>query len=386
MNKIKRVLNLDLPQGQSAFLWGARKTGKSTYLKSTFPKAHYIDLLKADEFHKYTLNPHYLREELLILKESTQTPLVIIDEVQKVPILLNEVHWLIENSPFDFILCGSSSRKLRSTGANFLGGRAWSYQMMPLCYPEIKELNWSSIFNNGLIPQHYFSPHYSKMISSYLFDYIMNEVQHEANLRKIEPFARFLDILGFCQGEMLNFTSIGRECGINTRTARSYFDILEDMYIGYFLYPYRKKAKRQTIQETPKFYLFDTGVANHLKRYSFKEMKGSEAGKAFEHYVFLELMAYKKYHEKTDSITYWRTKEGYEVDFVIQDKAYEVKLNDSFNKKDIRGLLAFGDEYKAELNIITTQGAKRITKVDDKKITVWPISDFLEDLWSGLVW
>ena len=382
---IKRFLNLSLPHNQSCFLWGARKTGKSTFLKEQFPNSMNINLLKADTFQKYFHTPQRLREELI---KSSFSGTIIIDEVQKVPLLLDEVHYLIENlNSIQFILCGSSVRKIKSTGANLLGGRAWRYLFQPLCYPEIQDLNWSQIFNHGLIPSHYLTKsNINKFLASYIYDYILPEVQYEANLRQRERFAKFLNIAAISNGEMIVYNNIARECGIDAKTVRTYFEIMEDMYLGYHLYPYRKKVKRQIITETPKFYLFDTGVANYLKKFKFDYMRGTDAGKAFEHYVFLELIAYKNITEKRDNINYWRTKEGYEVDFIFQDKAFEIKITDSANKQHFRGLLQFGKEHDLALNLVCLESKKRVTTVNGQEITIWPIEDFLSELWSHQIW
>ncbi len=381
---IKRYLNLIIPQGQSCFLWGARKTGKSTYLKENFPEAIYIDLLQADIFQRYMREPQLLRQEL---KTFTEPKTIIIDEVQKVPMLLDEVHGLIESSKqLQFILCGSSARRIKSIGANLLGGRAWRSMFVPFCYAEIKELDWPRIFNHGLIPSHYFSDNPERSLAAYLYDYVLTEVQIEANIRKRDSFSRFLDVLGFAQGEMLSYTNIARDCGVDSKTVRTYFEILEDMYLGYFLYPYRSKSKRQTIQETPKFYLFDTGIATYLRRFYFKEMVGSEAGKAFEHYIFLELMAYKLLNNKRDEITYWRTKDGKEVDFIIQDMAFEVKISAQIQKSHLGGVLCFGKEHTFSLNVISQEPCKRIMTIDGQDVTIWPVKEFLTCLWNGSLW
>lgn len=396
---IKRFLDLHLPAGQSCFLWGARKTGKSTYIREKFPNALYIDLLEADQYRTYSKNPERLREELkaeqLKAKElkipasgQTQLSTIIIDEVQKVPMLLDEVHSMIEsNKSLQFILCGSSSRRIRHLGGNLLGGRAWRYMFQPLCYAEIKELNWKKIFNHGLIPTHYLADGLvHKYLVSYLYDYILPEVQFEANLRKKDSFTRFLDVIGISNGEMINYTNIARDCGVDAKTVRTYFDILEEMYLGYHSYPYKSQTKRQIITETPKFYLFDTGLANYLRRYEYTEMIGSEAGRAFEHYIFLELMAYKHLCEKRDQIFYWRTKEGYEVDFIVQDNAFEVKISTSIEKNHLKGLLEFSKDHDFKLNVICFEKKKRIMTIGNKEIHIWPIQDFLEMLWGGEVW
>ncbi len=381
----KRHLDINLPKGQSCFLWGARKTGKSTYVTENFRNSIYIDLLQADVLRKYIKNPERLREELRARNDVTT---VIIDEIQKIPLLLDEVHHLIETqSNISFILCGSSVRKLKSSGANLLGGRAWRYLFQPLCYPELKELNFARIFNNGLLPSHYLADtNTDKFLASYLYDYILPEVQFEANLRKRETFSTFLDVIGTSNGEMVRYSNIARDCGIDAKTVKSYFEILEDMYLGYQLYPYRSKIKRQIITETSKFYLFDTGLANYLKRYKYQEMRGTETGKAFEHYFFLELMAYKNLNEKRDNIYYWRTKEGYEVDFIVQNKAFEVKITDSVNDMHLKGLLQLGEDRDMELNLICLEKTKRITRKNSKDITIWPIKDFLDELWNNNIW
>ena len=282
---IKRYLEISLPKGQACFLSGARKTGKSTYLKERFPDALYINLLQADVFRRYDKNPERLREEI---QAKNNVSVVIIDEVQKVPLLLDEVHYLIETlKDINFILCGSSVRKLKSSGANLLGGRAWKYLFQPLCYAEFKELDWNKIFNYGLIPSHYLSVgNIDKSLAAYLYDYILPEVQYEANLRKREAFSKFLDVMALSNGEMVNYNNIARECGIDAKTLIVYFDILEDMYLGYKLHPFGSKIlgskiKRQIITESSKFYFFDIGLVNYLRRYKFKEMSGVEAGKSF---------------------------------------------------------------------------------------------------------
>ncbi len=380
----KRYLTFHLPDQQSAFLWGARKTGKSTFLKEKFPTAVYIDLLRADVYQGYLRKPEKLREEF---RGFTDPLTIIIDEVQKVPILLDEIHGLIEDRKnLQFILCGSSARRLRQPGVNLLGGRAWRFMFLPLCYPEIQELNWSHIFNRGLIPSHYVSPSWEKNLAAYLYDYVLTEVHLEADIRKKESFARFLDVLGFCHGTLINYTNIARDCGVNSKTVMTYFEILEDMYLGYFLRPFRSRSSRQIVQKTPKFYLFDTGVANYLKRYEFKEMRGADAGASFEHYVFLELMAYKLLTDKRDNIFFWRTKEKHEVDFIVQDMAFEVKISTPIEKNDIKNLLIFAQDHAMSLHIISLEHRKRVMREGTKEVTVWPIQDFLEALWGGDLW
>lgn len=223
-------------------------------------------------------------------------------------------------------------------------------------------------------------------LTAYLYDYLITEVQLEASIRKRDTFARFIDILGFCQGELINFTNIARDCGVDAKTVRSYFEILEDMYIGYFVRPFKTRSKRQHIQLTPKFYLFDTGIASYLRKYHFQELAGSEAGKAFEHYIFLELMAYKLLNHKRDEVMFWRDKDGYEVDFVVQDIAIEVKISSAINKRELRGLLKLHDEHPCTLHVVSNEYRKRVITIDGCTITIWPVEAFLSTLWVHQFW
>jgi predicted AAA+ superfamily ATPase len=380
---IERILKLDLPENQSCFLWGARKTGKSTYLKEHYPDALRINLLEAETYETYLKAPQKLRYKLQAV---TDLPLIIIDEIQRVPELLNEVHLLIEDRGAQFILCGSSSRRLKTSKSNMLGGRAWRYMFLPLCYPELKELNWAKIFNNGLLPSHYLSSNPQKALSAYLYDYVLTEVQVEAAIRQREPFARFLEALGFCNGEMINFSNIGRDCGTDKNTVKTYFEILEDMYLGYFVRPYKARPNRQVIQEIPKFYLFDTGVASYLKKFHYTQMKGADAGHAFEHYVLLELMAYKLLKDKRDDIFYWRTKDGYEVDFIVQNMAIEVKMSSHIDKQDLKNLLIFSENEDKSLHVVCLEPHKMMMEQNHKKIHIWPVEEFLKALWQGELW
>lgn len=185
---------------------------------------------------------------------------------------------------------------------------------------------------------------------------------------------------------MINYTNIARDCGVSYQTIQTYFEILEDMYLGYFVRPYRSRSKRQIIQEMPKFYLFDTGIASYLKKFNYTEMKGADAGHAFEHYIFLELMAYKLLTKKRDTITYWRTKEGYEVDFIVHNKAIEVKMSSSIGKQDIKNLLVFSENDDKELHVVSLVSHKFVMKEKDKTIVVWPVEEFLKSLWRGEIW
>ena len=215
-------MKIKLPKGQSAFLWGARKTGKSFYLKHHFPRSIYYDLLETDLYFRLLKDPHLFREEILALDKKALSQPIIVDEIQKIPILLNEVHWLIENSSAYFILCGSSARKLKSEGVNLLGGRAWRYEFFPLAYPEIKDFDLLHALNFGLIPSHYHARNWSKTVKSYVNDYLKEEIKAEGLVRNLTAFAQFLDIAAFSNGETLNYANIARDCAVDAKTIKEY--------------------------------------------------------------------------------------------------------------------------------------------------------------------
>lgn len=376
---------MDLPQGQSAFLWGPRKTGKTTLLQEIFPHSLVYDLLQTDTFFRLSKEPNRLREELSVVeKDLKKFQPIIIDEVQKIPQLLDEVHWLIERKGLSFILCGSSARKLRRSHANMLGGRAWRFQLYPLTSREIgKDFNLLDALNRGLIPSHYLSPHYQKSIKAYIQDYLKEEIQAEGLVRNLPAFARFLDSVSFSNGELVNYSNIARDCAVDSKTVAEYYQILVDTLMGSFLEPFRKTRNRQIISATPKFYLFDVGVAGGLVQRNLSINKGEEFGKAFEHLISMEIMAYRTYSEKEFPIAFWRTKDGHEVDFVLNrgEVALEVKGTHHVGVNDLKGLRVFMDEHKPKRALVVCQ--ERVSRKLDSGITVLPWRTFLEMLWEG---
>lgn len=386
MSYIKRYFAIDLPQRQSAFFWGARKTGKTTYLKHTFPDALFYDLLLSDIALSFAKEPSIFRQELLRYQDVNTNRLVVIDEVQKVPGLMDEIHWLIENTDFQFILCGSSARQMKRHGVNMLGGRAWKYHFFPLCFPELPEFDLLRIFNRGTLPSHYLDENYRRSLRAYLEDYLILEIQAEGIVRNLPAFSRFMDTLRFSHGEMINYSNIARQAGIDSKTVREYFQILVDTLIGYIITPYRKKVSRDIISETPKFYLFDVGVGSFIKHHQFNDLKGADAGKALEHYIFTELTAYKYLNDLDFDITYWRTKDKLEVDFILGEGqvAIEVKISDVIQPSDLRGLRVFHEEHKPKKSILICQvpRPRKITE-GDCSIELLPVKDFLQALWAG---
>ncbi len=383
---LKRLLVMNLPDHKSAFLWGARQTGKSTFLKIKFPQSVYYDLLKSDLYLRLQKTPHVLREEILALPKNQLDHPIIIDEIQKIPALLDEVHWLIENNQTQFILCGSSARKLKRLGTNLLGGRALRYHFYPLTYTEIPNFNLLTALNNGLIPSHYFSTQVNLLLEAYIIDYLNHEIREEGLVRNFPDFARFLDSIAFSNGELVNYNNIARDCGVSAKTVENYYQILIDTLLGYFLPPFHKKIKRDLISKTPKFYLFDIGIQNYLSKRSIIELRGTQAGNAFEHFIFMELIAYKGFNKKRYELTYWRTKTGLEVDFILDsDIAIEVKISQTVHKEDLKGLIAFCEEHHPKQAIVVSLDANlRLLKINDQtEIRIYPWEYFLKKLWAG---
>ncbi len=363
---------------ESAFLWGARQTGKSTLLKNLFPESPYFDLLLHNEFERFQRNPSLLRE--ILLAGPHKMP-VIIDEIQRIPALLNEVHWLIVNHQIRFILSGSSPRKILQSGGNLLGGRALRYELYPLIYPEIPDFELLKALNNGLLPRHYMASHVKRLHAAYIGSYLKDEIFAEARIRNLDSFTRFLEAAAFSNGEMVNFSNIASDCGISAPTVKNYFHILEDTLTGRFIPSFQKKPKRRVIT-APKFYFFDVGIANYLlKRGNI--VFGSEAfGKAFEHFIYQEIHAHSSYSDLNYVISYWRTASGLEVDFILgdHDVAVEVKATQMANPRHAHGLLRFSEEYNVKHKILVTNDAYPRLMGD---VMVMPWNMFLDKLWAG---
>ncbi|WP_447970037.1 ATP-binding protein [Nitrospira sp. M1] len=384
MKILARLLTIDLPSRQSAFLWGPRKTGKSTYLKSKFPDSVVFDFLQTDLFVEFSKRPALLRERLLAMDKAMLRKPIILDEVQKVPQILDEVHGLIESKGWKFILCGSSARKLKRGQANLLGGRAWRYEMFPLITPEIDTFDLLRALNHGLIPDHYLQANAHKSLRAYVQDYLKEEVFAEGLTRNIPAFSRFFDAMGYSHGEMTNFSNIARDCGVDSKTVKEYYQILVDTLMGSLLPPFRRRQNRQVITKASKFYLFDVGVAGNIVKRRVREERGEAFGKAFEHFILMELTAHRSYHDLEYPIQFWRTSTGLEVDFILGDGeiAIEVKGTNRVDSRELRPLLTFIDEYHPRQAIIVcNEPAERV--IESIRIKPWRV--FLEELWEGKV-
>ncbi len=382
MVTIHRTLNIELQKDQSAFLWGPRKTGKSTYLKQVFPESVIYDFLKTDVTLDFIRNPALLREQLLADRKQAAASPVILDEVQKVPAILDEVHWLIENEGLNFILCGSSARKLIKGGANLLGGRAWRFEMFPFVFPEIKQFDLLRALNQGLIPSHYLQRDSQRSLRAYVQDYLKEEVFNEGLIRNIPAFSRFFEAMGYSHGELINYSNIARDSGVDAKTVKEYFQILIDTLLGTYVMPFKKRQGRQVISKASKFYLFDVGVAGHLSKRKINEERGDQFGKALEHFILMELNAHRSYLDLHYDIDFWRTKSGLEVDFILGggEAAIEVIGARRIDNTDMRALKAFMDEFKPKFGIIVSNENKE-RKIGD--ILVLPWQNFLNKLWDG---
>ena len=363
---------------ESLFFWGARQTGKSTLLKSLFHDSLWFDLLLSDVYERLQRDPSILRETILA---SNLTKPVVIDEIQRIPALLNEVHWMIANKNTQFIMSGSSPRKILRSQANLLGGRALRYELFPLIYKEIPDFDLLKALNHGLLPRHYISKNPEKLISAYIGSYLKDEIQAEAKIRNIGSFSRFLEVAAFSNGEIVNYTNIAAECGVSSPTIKEYFQILVDTLTGRFLPAFQKRPKRRVIL-APKFYYFDVGLANYLlKRKSI--MPGSEAfGNAFEHYIFHELSAHSSYSGLNYPLHYWRTTSRIEIDFVLGDHeiAIEVKSTELANYRHLKGLKNFTEEYQVKKAILISNDPEP-RLIGNILILPWKV--FLDKLWAG---
>ncbi len=374
-----RVLSLPPAGEETFFLWGPRQTGKSTLLHQTYPDAFWIDLLDTRDFRQYLERPELLRERV----EQGDIDFVVIDEVQKVPALLDEVHWLHENRGVRFALCGSSARKVRRGQANLLGGRAIRYELMGFVSRELGDnFDLVSILNRGTLPGIYTARRPARLLQSYVADYLKEEIAAEGLVRRLPSFSMFLNVAALSDTQLVNMANIARECGVARPTVKAYFEILEDTLLGRWLPAYRKRPKRRVIA-APKFYFTDVGVANSLGLRG--ELRpGSELfGKAFENWVHHELSAYRSYSERTWSLSYWRLASGLEVDFILGDMrvAIEVKASRKITTAHLKGIRTLRDDHPevARRIVVCLETPSRRTP---DGIEILSVEDFIDELWD----
>lgn len=377
----KRLLNLPKQPANSLFLWGPRQTGKTTLLKQTYPDAFRIDLLKSEILMDYLSRPSSLREQVTALPDSQ---VIVIDEIQKAPELLNEVHYLIQEYDRKFVLCGSSARKVRRGHANLLGGRAIRYELMGLTAKEIdREFNMERALNNGPLPNHYNNTDAPLAIRSYVDDYMREEILQEGLVRRLPVFSDFLRVAAIGDAEIVNLSNIARECGVAASTVRDHYAILTDTLMGAFLPAYTVRPKRRVIQ-SPKFYFHDVGVVNYLARRGVIYPKSELFGKAFENWLFNELYIHARYSEKFYDISYWRLSTGIEVDFILGNAAVavEAKGKTKITENDLKGLYQFKKDYPQVKHLIITS-MEETARATDHGILILPYIEFINRLWQG---
>ncbi len=380
---LHRTLVLPDSGNETFFLWGPRQVGKTTLLRQSYPNAVWVDLLKADEFRRYTTNPERLREELLALPELRRPTQVVIDEVQKVPALLDEVHWLHENRGIQFALCGSSARKLRHGGVNLLGGRALRYELGGLTAQELGDaFDIERMVNHGWLPRIYASKQPHRLLDAYVSDYLQQEIAAESLVRNLPAFSDFLTSASLSDSEIVNQVNIASECGVSSRTVGSYFEILIDTLLANWLPAYTKRPKRRVIQ-SPKFYFSDVGVVNYLARRGTMEPGSELFGKGFENWAHHELRLWLRYREERSSLAYWRLASGIEVDFVVDDLslAIEAKSSRVITDAHLKGLRQLSiDQHVKRRAVICLEPKRRVTNDGITIVPALELADYLDEI------
>lgn len=369
----KRTLNLpNLLENRSYFLFGPRGTGKSTLIEQTLPNAKIYDLLDAHEFQRL------LREPALISQETKPDTIVVIDEIQKLPQLLDEVHRLITKRKQTFLLTGSSARKLRKGGANLLAGRAFQSELFPLTYKEIPHFDLLTYLNTTGLPEFYGHMQVQEYLYAYVGTYLQEEIKAEALTRNLSGFIRFLEVVALCNGEEINYANIASDTGVGARTLEAYFGILNDTLIGFAIPPFLTTTKRKAITRS-KYFLFDIGVVNSLSKRGYVELKSELFGRLFEHFIALELRAFLSYNRIQIPLQYWRSTSHFEVDFIIGNKiAIEVKGTDLVTDKHLKGLRALKEEGLIEEYIVVSLDPNIRVTSDGIHILPWELLiDFL---------
>lgn len=374
----KRICKIDSELGDSVFLFGARQTGKSTFLRQVFPKDIYIDLLNTDIKSRFERRPSLLYE---MLSDKAPGTRVIIDEIPEVPELLNEVHRLISEKQLVFVLCGSSAHKLKRKGYNTLGGRAYPVYLFPFVSAELPDFNLQHAIDFGMLPPHYLAKNPKRRLSAYIDVYLKEEIKEEALVRNLSGFQRFLEVAALTDGEIVNLNNIAQDCGVSASTVASYFDILDDTLVGFRLPAFTHATKRRVVQ-APKFYYFDVGIVNHLLHRGILLRGTAEYGHAFEHLVVQELRAWLSYTESGEQLSYWRTYTGTEVDIVIGDArvAIETKSVEEVLPRHLKGLKSFATDYPDAREIIVSLDpiGRRMGNIECIYIL-----DFFKMLWQG---
>ena len=372
---VPRILDIPaLMEKKSHFLFGPRQTGKTSLIYHTLKGVKVYDLLDSSIYLALSQNPGRIGQEL-----TSEDRIVVIDEIQRLPVLLNEVHRLIETHGIRFLLTGSSARKLRRGGVNLLGGRARTKYLHPFTYKELgDQFGLNRAIERGLLPSIYFSDDPRADLQAYAGSYLQEEIIAEGATRNLPAFSRFLKVAALCNSQIVNFTNVSNDAQVARTTVYEYFEILKDTLILYELPAWRKSKKRKPLASS-KYYFFDVGVVSVLQGRKFHPGT-PEFGEAFETYLMHELISYSDY-VSGESLSYWRSTSGFEVDFIIGDHtAVEVKAKENLSPTDLKPLRALYEEKKLKRYLCVSLEPRR-RRVED--ITVLPYKDFLEALWNG---
>ena len=375
--EIQRQLQIaPLLAKKSFFLFGPRSTGKTTLIRQQLAgKAFIIDLLNSRYFLRLSSAPH----ELESMIAATPADIIVIDEIQRIPELLNEIHRLIESRNLTFLLTGSSARKLRRGRANLLAGRVWNAGMFPLIYREIPGFDLNRYLRYGGLPAVYLSEYPEEELDAYVNTYLKEEIMAEGLIRRLPPFSRFLKTISLANSEMINFTKLANDCQVPPSTVTEYVGLLEDTLVGFLLPAWTESKKRKAIK-TGKFYFFDPGITHMLAGTEALDRNSNLYGKSFEQFICMELRAYLSYKRKKLPLTYWRSKSGHEVDFLIGTRtAIEVKASRKISRNDLKGLNYLKEEGVFKNLILVSQDP--ISTLTDRILTV-PWQKFLSDLWE----
>jgi len=376
--ELQRILNLsDLLSRKSFFLFGPRATGKSTLVRQQLSaSATVIDLLDSRLYLRLLNSPHDLES---IIDSDNKSGTVVIDEIQRVPELLNEVHRLIENRKLTFLLTGSSARKLRRGKANLLAGRVWEARLFPLTWKEIPDFNLARYLRYGGLPPVYLSKYPYEELDAYVNTYLKEEIMAEGLIRKLPPFSRFLRSAALVNGEMINFAKLANDCQVPPSTVSEYVGLLKDTLVGFLLPAWRESRKRKAIS-TGRFYFFDPGITHMLAGTQTLDRNSHLYGKSFEQFIGMEIRAYLSYKRKKLQFSYWRSTHGYEVDFLLgRETAVQVKASQKISRRDFKGLRALEEEKVFKNYILVSQDPIN-TRDDNFQALYW--ETFLDNLWA----
>lgn len=379
---IQRIIPIrELLEKRTVLLFGPRQTGKSSFVRAQLDGVASLsyNLLDQGFLLRILADPTLIRKEVEAKK--LRNAVVFIDEIQKCPALMDEVHLMIEEYGIRFLLTGSSARKLKKSGANLLGGRGRDRTFHPLVSRELgaEHFDLDRALNNGLIPTHYFSDETDEDLASYVGRYLTEEIAGEGVSRNLPAFSRFLQVASTANGQMINYSSLASDAQLSRSTVQNWFQVLYDTLLAWEIKAYTKTIKRKAI-ETAKFYFFDTGVVRALRRLPRLTRQHAEWGELFEQFIMMEMKAWLDYFSPLGTLHYWRSTSQFEVDFILNEKfAIEVKSTSHVTSKHLSGLKALREEgLCARYIVVCSEQRHRL----EGGIEIMPWQDFLDELWG----